>query len=68
MCFNAVAIRWPANQRNTLQVHFLHSKVLAEFNAGMEVYLCKPNNDIVRTTIAKLLPLSFTPDWVTFST
>ncbi|XP_045027088.1 cytidine deaminase [Daphnia magna] len=43
-------------------------QVLAEFNTGMEVYLCKPNNDIVKTSVTKLLPLSFTPNWVSFST
>ncbi len=47
-------------------LHFF-IKVLAEFNLNMDVYLCKPNDEIVKTTVAKLLPLSFTPNWVTFS-
>ncbi|KAI9560784.1 hypothetical protein GHT06_011736 [Daphnia sinensis] len=42
-------------------------QVLAEFNLDMDIYLCKPNNEIVKTTVGKLLPLSFTPDWVSFS-
>lgn len=42
-------------------------QVLAEFSLDMDIYLCKPNNEIVKTTVGKLLPLSFTPNWVSFS-
>ncbi|XP_046461074.1 cytidine deaminase-like [Daphnia pulex] len=42
-------------------------QVLAEFNVNLDVYLCKPNNEILKTSMAKLLPLSFTPNWVSFS-
>nr|CAH0103574.1 unnamed protein product [Daphnia galeata] len=42
-------------------------QVLAEFNLNLDVYLCKPNNEIVKTSVAQLLPLSFTPIWVSFS-
>lgn len=42
-------------------------QVLAEFNLNLDVYLCKPNNEIMKTSVAQLLPLSFTPNWVSFS-
>ncbi|XP_057371939.1 cytidine deaminase-like [Daphnia carinata] len=42
-------------------------QVLAEFSLDMDIYLCKPNNEIVKTTVGKLLPLSFNPNWVSFS-
>nr|CAG4647641.1 EOG090X00GC [Moina brachiata]SVE92837.1 EOG090X00GC [Moina brachiata] len=43
-------------------------QVLAEFGIDMDVYLCKPNMEIVKTTVEKLLPLSFNPTWVSFGT
>jgi len=44
-------------------------QVLAEFNISMDVYLCQPDSDsILKTSMDKLLPLSFIPSWVDFST
>ncbi|EFX69657.1 hypothetical protein DAPPUDRAFT_61988, partial [Daphnia pulex] len=42
-------------------------QVLAEFNINMDVYLCKPNNEIFKTSMDKLLPLFFSPNSVSFS-
>jgi len=43
-------------------------QVLAEFNLDMDIYLCQPQEgSILKTTVAKLLPLSFVPSWVHFS-
>jgi len=43
-------------------------QVLAEFNLDMDIYLCQPGEGpILKTTVAKLLPLSFVPSWVEFS-
>ncbi|XP_045601290.1 cytidine deaminase [Procambarus clarkii] len=42
-------------------------QVLAEFGLDWEVYLAKPDKQYMKTTVGKLLPDSFTPDWVSFS-
>lgn len=42
-------------------------QTLAEFGLDMEVYLSKPNKQYMKTTVAKLLPDSFNPEWVNFT-
>ncbi|XP_068234012.1 cytidine deaminase-like [Palaemon carinicauda] len=39
-------------------------QTLAEFGLDMEVYLSMPNKKYMKTTVAKLLPDSFNPEWV----
>ena len=41
-------------------------QTLAEFGLDYEVYLAKPDGVYMKTTVGKLLPDSFTPQWVTF--
>lgn len=40
-------------------------QVMAEFGLDWEVYLAMPNKSYMKTTVGKLLPDSFSPDWVT---
>lgn len=42
-------------------------QTLAEFGLNMEVYLAMPSKKYMKTTVAKLLPDSFNPEWVTFT-
>ncbi|XP_047503050.1 cytidine deaminase-like [Penaeus chinensis] len=42
-------------------------QTLAEFGLDWEVYLTMPNRLYMKTTVGKLLPDSFNPEWVTFS-
>lgn len=39
-------------------------QTLGEFGLDWEVYLAMPNKRYIKTTVDKLLPDSFTPDWV----
>lgn len=41
-------------------------QTLAEFGLDWEVYLTKPDKSYMKTTVGKLLPDSFNPEWVTF--
>lgn len=41
-------------------------QVLAEFGGSCEVYLARLTSEYIKTTVGKLLPDGFTPDWVTF--
>ncbi|KAK3891056.1 hypothetical protein Pcinc_005035 [Petrolisthes cinctipes] len=41
-------------------------QTLAEFGLDYEVYLSKPDKSYMKTTVGKLLPDSFNPEWVHF--
>ncbi|KAG7159424.1 cytidine deaminase-like [Homarus americanus] len=40
-------------------------QTLAEFGLDWEVYLSMPNKQYMKTTVGRLLPDSFSPEWVT---
>ncbi|KAK7060096.1 hypothetical protein SK128_028147 [Halocaridina rubra] len=42
-------------------------QTMVEFGLDWEVYLAMPNKKYMKTTVAKLLPDSFNPAWVTFT-
>lgn len=42
-------------------------QVLAEFGLDWEIYLSKPDGVYMKTTVEKLLPDAFTPEWVDFN-